>query len=330
MRLVKVNVNQTKSLKDWLETSLAARLWLWLAISLTLSITLFRGFWVSLPTMLSPDWVLGQYHASSWGVLALCLIFLWLKRKEVWKGMNESAKLKNKNSKMNFAFCTLNFTLGMALVVGAVLMPSSRDFLVFQVFLAWLGVFIMIFGKEAAKIPAILLVIYGFVISFPLAIERFAEEAYPHTAIVPLTGLMSIMGYPWQIEGQWAHWVSSGGEPISVVITVACAGPATMGVFIALFVLMTLDIPLPPKKAAWLFLFGIVGTWFQSVIRLVILMLVGYYLGKDALWTAHYWTIYLLFPLWYLFFAYVYFRQAGRPLGARRKQELKYTLVTET
>lgn len=329
---MRVNVNQTKSLKDWLSTSLAVRLWLWLAISLTLSLTLFRDFWVSLPTMLSPDWVFGQNHASSWGVLTLCLIFLWLKRKEVRKGMSGSAGLKNKNSKMKLAFYILNFELllGIALVVGAVLMPSSGDFLVFQVLLAWLGVFIMIFGKKAARIPAILLVIYGFAISFPLAIERFAEEAYARTVIIPLTGLMNVMGYPWHIEGQWAHWVSIGGEPISVVITAACAGPATMGVFIALFVLMMLDMPLPPKKAVGLFLFGVVGTWVQSFIRLIFLVLVGYYLGKDALWTAHYWTIYILFPLWYLFFAYLYFRQAGRLPGAGRKPELEYTLVTET
>jgi len=140
---------------------------------------------------------------------------------------------------------------------------------------------------------------------------------------------MSILGYPWQIDGQWAHLVSSGGEHISVVITAACAGPATMGVFIALFVLMMLDIPLPPKKAAELFWVGILGTWFQSVIRLIILMLVGYYLGEGALWTAHSWTPYVMFPLWYLAFAFFYFQQAGRPPEVRGKPELKYTLATE-
>ena len=328
---MRASLSKTRNFKGWLGTRIATRLWLWLILSLTLSLIFFQDFWVNLPTMLSPDWVLGHYRASSWGVLALCLIFLWLKRKEVWKGISENKKFRVKNLRTAFAFYILNFELllGMALVVGAVLMPLSKDFLVFQVLLAWLGVFIMIFGKEAAKIPSILLVIYGFAVSFPLAIERFAEGAYSRTAIAPLTGLMSILGYPWQFEGQWAHLVSSGGEPISVVITAACAGPATMGVFIALFVLMTLDMPLPPKKAAGLFLFGIVGTWFQSVIRLVILMLVGYYLGKDALWTAHFWTIYILFPLWYLVFAFLYFRQAGRPPEVEVKQELKYMLATE-
>jgi hypothetical protein len=29
------------------------------------------------------------------------------------------------------------------------------------------------------------------------------------------------------------------------------------------------------------------------------------------MWTAHSLTIYILFPLWYLLFAYIYFRVAG-------------------
>jgi exosortase/archaeosortase family protein len=101
-----------------------------------------------------------------------------------------------------------------------------------------------------------------------------------------------------------------------------------MGVFIALFALMTLDMPLSPKKAAWLFLFGAVGTWLQNCIRLVFLILVGYYLGENALWKAHFWTIYMLFPLWYLLFAYIYFRQVERPPEVRRRREPKYIAAT--
>ncbi len=123
--------------------------------------------------------------------------------------------------------------------------------------------------------------------------------------------VLSGLGYPFQSQGQLIRFTSSSGEPILVAITAACAGPATMGVFIALFALMMMDTPLPPGKAGYMFLFGVVGTWFQSFIRLIILMLVGYYLGEDAMWTTHFWTIYILFPLWYLFFVYIYFRQTG-------------------
>ena len=309
MSAVKVN-----AVKGWLETRTAKKLGLWLLLSLILSVIFFRDFWASLPVMLSPSWVLGQYHASLWGVLALCLIFLWLKRKEVGRGMSQ---------KRSLAF----IPVGLALIAGAVLIPSSRDYLVFSVLLASLGVFVIFFGR-GAKIPSILLAIYGFSVSFPLAIQRFAEKAYSGAIIAPMMWVTTSLGYPLQTEGQWVHFTSTGGESISVAITTGCAGPATMGVFIALFALMMLDRPLPPKKAAWLFLFGAVGTWFQNFIRLVFVILLGYYLGENALWTGHFWSIYILFPLWYLLFAYIYFRQVRRLPRVRGRQELKYVTAT--
>jgi len=149
--------------------------------------------------------------------------------------------------------------------------------------------------------------ISGFSILFPVIVERFAELPYSKTVILPAMWILTWFGYPMESQGQWISFLSSTGEPISALVTAACAGPATMGVFIAIFALMMMDIPLPPRKAGYVFIFGIAGTWVQSFIRLIILLLVGYYRGEAALWTAHYWTIYILFPLWYLIFLYVYF-----------------------
>ena len=274
------------------------RLGLWAFSSTILSVIFFWEFWAGLPGMLSPGRILEQNEASPWGVLALCFIFLWLKRKQVRGGMRPGP---------GFVF----IPVGLAITVGALLIPFSADYLVFQVLLLWLGVFTIFFGK-GARIPFILLAIYGFTISFPLFVRYFAADAYSQTVIIPLKWLLNVFGYPFTTEGQWLHLISSKGDLISVVVTVACAGPATMGVFLAIFALMTLDMPLPPKKAAWLFLFGVVGTGTQNLIRVIILMVVGYYLGEKAMWMVHSWTIYLLFPLWYLFFAYIYFRQFGR------------------
>jgi len=305
----------------------AGKLGLWLLISLALSLIFFQEFWASLGTMLSLDWIFGQHHASPWGVLALCLIWLYLKRKEVWREMLENrqvkrlqvGRLEGRGGERCEPYKPSNFMnlqtfklvlVGLALVVGAILVPPSRDFLVFQVLLASLGVFVVVFGK-AAKIPSILLGIYGFAISFPLIIERFGELPYSMSEIKPLMWILTSLGYSLESQGHWVHLISFSGEPISVAITAGCAGPATMGVFIAIFALMMLDTPLPPRKAVWLFLFGAVGTWFQSFIRLIILILVAYYWGEGVMWTTHFWTIYILFPLWYLLFAYIYFRQAG-------------------
>ena len=294
-----------------LNLKLVFKVALWFLASLAISLIFFPEFWANLGTRLSLNWIFGQHHAAPWGVLALCLIWLWLKRKKI----DLNAKFKNKNSGLNFAFYTLNFTLGLGLLAGAMLMPSSQDFLVLKVLLASLGVFVIFFGK-AAKIPSILLGIYGLAISFPLIMGRFAQLPYSMSAIKPLMWILTSLGYFLHNQGQWVYLISSSGEPISAVITADCAGPATMGVFLAIFALMMLDIPLPAKRAVWVFLFGAVGTWFQSFIRLIILILVGYYWGKDAMWTAHSWSIYIIFPLWYLLFAYIYFWQVA---GKREK-----------
>ncbi|MBI2980456.1 MAG: archaeosortase/exosortase family protein [Chloroflexi bacterium] len=284
------------------------RLALWLVSSVLLSLFFFREFWVSLPGMISPSRVLGQNQASPWGVLVLCFIFLWLKRKQVREQMGDT---------LGMVF----IPVGLTLIAVALLMPFSTDYRMFQVLLVVLGGFILFF-VGAARIPSILLAVYGFAISFPLLIERFAEGPYSQTVITPLGELLTTLGYTFKSDGQWLHFVSFSGEPISVVVTVGCAGPATMGVFLSIFTLMMLDMPLLAKRAVGLFLFGVIGTWLQSFIRLVILMLAGYHLGEQALWTAHFWTIYLLFPLWYLFFAYIYFREFGRQ---KRVAELAVT-----
>jgi exosortase/archaeosortase family protein len=264
------------------------------AVCFTISFVFFQQSLECIATMLTPDYILGQNHAAPWAVLLLCGIWLWLKRKDLVQGMKEES------------YSPVSIALGLILIIVSLLIPAIDDLFVFQLLLAWLAVFIILFGK-GMLIPGIMLVIYGFSISFPLLINRFAEFPYSQTIILPAMWILTMIGYPLECQGQWITFVSATGEQIGVLVNAACAGPATMGLFIALFALMMLDRPLPARKACYVFSFGIVGTWVQSLVRLIILLLVGYYYGEAALWTAHFWTIYLLFPLWYLIFLYVYF-----------------------
>ena len=295
-------------MRAWLKRRVAVKLLASAALALAFSAVFLRHFWSILPEMLSPGWIFGQGHSAPWGVLALCLLFLWLKRKAVRAQMS---------CRTNPAY----ILLGLVMLAAAILVPFSKDFLVFQVLLASLGFFTIIFGS-ASQIPAICLVIYGFAVSVPLFVERFYEYEYARAAITPVMGLLGALGYSFQNQGQLVSLVSRGGEPITIAVTAACAGPATMGVFGALFALMMLDMPLPPRRAAWTLLFGLAGTWFQSFIRIVFLLLVGYYSGGNALQTAHFWTIYVLFPLWFLFFAWFYLRQVKRPSAPWGSQPL--------
>ena len=76
---------------------------------------------------------------------------------------------------------------------------------------------------------------------------------------------------------------------------------------------MMLDVRLPLKKAWYVFLIGLAGTWLQNIIRIVASVTAAYYWGPSALQTMHYNLAYFIFPLWYALFAYIYFRLAERP-----------------
>lgn len=273
------------------------RLGIWSVLSVTLCLLFFRDFWTKLLT-LPPNYPYEQFHALSWGVLVLCLVGLYLKREEL---RAEMISLPH----------PLFIPLGVTLVVCAVLMPASQSFLVFRVLLLSLGVFVVLFGR-AAKIPAILLAVYAMAVFPPSLVYRFFPEIYSAAAVVPLVGVMSTLGYPVENYGQLVQVPSPNGGTIAVLVTAACAGPATMGVFVALFALMRMDTHLPSKTMVGLFLFGVLGTWFQSLLRLIILIALAYYWGESALWTAHQYSVYILFPLWYFLFAYIYLRQVVR------------------
>jgi exosortase/archaeosortase family protein len=291
------------NIKQWLDSGTKIRVLVFALLCVSLSLLFFRDFWQSLPYMLSPGRVFGENHAAPWGVLVLCLLFLWAKRGAILDAKNWERKESALSSVL----------VGVVLATGAVFVPPSGDGVVFRVLLAWLGVFVAVFGRTAARIPALLLTIYCFVITFPLAIYHFAEAPYTTASVIPLKALLNLLGFPLQSDGQIIAITGSSSESVSAFVSGGCAGPATMAVFLALFTLMMLDTPLKGRKAIRLFLVGIVGTWLQSYLRLVILMLTAYYLGRDAMWAAHSWTIYVLFPLWYLLFACIYFRQVKKP-----------------
>ncbi len=236
------SISLNKQNCTWLRSGVSRKLALWLVLSILLSLLLLNELRANLAGILSPDWILLQYHVSPWGVLALCLVFLWVKRKQVWQKMENAPAHQVTHSR------GIQFLLGACLVAAAILIPYAVDYLIFRILLISIGVFIALFG-EAARLPSILLAIYGFAISFPLFIRQFAEDPYAMTSRGPVMWLMNLFGYPMQNQGQWLNFFSNAGEAIRVQVTVDCAGPATMGTFIAIFALMLMDMPLPPGKA---------------------------------------------------------------------------------
>jgi len=200
--------------------------------------------------------------------------------------------------------------LGVFLLALSLFLPRSDSFLVFLMLLGYLGIFTTIFGR-ASVIPLILLSIYGFSIAFPILMLRVIGEPSAKLVTSTVTPLLNLFGLPVTSEGQVLNLVSVTGDSLSTAIRPECAAFTTLGVFIALFALMVLDIRLSWKKVWWLFFLGLVGTWLQNIVRIVVSVAAGYLWGKDALLAMHYNAAYVIFPLWFALFSFIYLKQAG-------------------
>lgn len=267
------------------------------ALCLVFSVFAFKQLWAELPQWLSPAG-LQSYGVFHWGVLGLCILWLWLKRADILPCTQE-------------ARLSLRFIVtGSALVALSLFLTRFDNLFVFPVLMGWLGFFAIFFGR-VAMVPSALLAIYGFSLAFPI----YMTEWFGEPSVIPVTKTVSaitaVLGVPVEFDGAVIHYTSLNGDVITRIITPECAGYQTIGVFIALFSLMMLDIRLPLRKAWWVFLLGLAGTWLQNIIRVVVSVAAGYYWGSSAIETMHSNIPYVIFPLWYALFAFIYLWQAG-------------------
>lgn len=269
---------------------------IWLSISVLILYSYFRNN--DFAEIFTAGYIVESHHVSPWGVLFLCFLWLILKRGEI-KG--------NLHEKVSPVF----LVFGLGIVCLSNFIPTEPDFIILKSLAACLGIFTALFGR-ASLLPVKLLAVYAFTILMPVGVEAYLERPYALAAVAPAVLVSRVFGLPVTANEQILTLQTISGESISVVVTAACAGPATMAVFISIFTLMMMDVRLPGRAAAGVFAFGAVGTWVQSVLRIVIIMSFGHYGGAPALWKAHFWTIYILFPLWYLIFTAVYFSVSGK------------------
>ena len=269
------------------------RLIIWLVVCLAISILLFGELWTKLPQWLSPGG-LRSHGVFHWGALCLCILWLWLKRSDIL-------------SRMRAGRISLPSALtGIALLALAIFLPRSDYFLVFLMLLSFLGVFTIIFGR-ACLIPSALLAVYGFSLAFPVLMTEHLAEPSATSTSATVTAVARTLGLPVTDTGLTIQFNSLNGDNISTTIIPACAGYTTLGVFIALFALMMLDIRLPLKRAWYVLLIGLAGTWLLNIIRIEASLAAGYFWGQESLETTHQNISYFIFPLWYALFACIYF-----------------------
>ena len=109
------------------------------------------------------------------------------------------------------------------------------------------------------------------------------------------------------------------GVPVTVVITTACSGIYSFGIFASAFVAFVLTEFQRPARRVWLLLgLGMLTAYVANVLRMVIIVLVGYYTDSTQtdlqnMLVAHSYAGWLIFLGWIALFWAILFKVA--PIG---------------
>ncbi|MEA3189548.1 MAG: hypothetical protein QOD77_130 [Thermoplasmata archaeon] len=173
----------------------------------------------------------------------------------------------------------------------------------------------------AVSLAAVLgapLAVHAVQAGFEAAVGSTPVEAFLQVGLLwPLTGILTVLGWQPHLDGQILGYTTAAG-PITVEVGAACSGIQAMALFAVLLALYLLVERPSGPRAALLTLIGLGGVYVANLLRLVMLMVVGYHWGVDALMEAHAQAGWVFFVAWAFLFAWIVNRKqkAAAPASA--------------
>jgi exosortase/archaeosortase family protein len=158
-----------------------------------------------------------------------------------------------------------------------------------------------------------LLGLFGIAVGFPVLLENAPVLWFPRATAVLCVSTLQFSGLPVMLSGVTVTLSSLLGYDIVTKVDMRCAGSDSLAIFLAIFGLMVIDRKPHYKLFVGLLVLGLVGTYLQNFVRLLLLFIAGYYQGADALWAVHDYASYILFPLWFLGFSVIFLRYTRKP-----------------
>jgi exosortase/archaeosortase family protein len=168
------------------------------------------------------------------------------------------------------------------------------------------------------------LLFIGLVVLFlvvPQAVTSVHEGAgssvgnwYVHYMLAaPFAGVLNVIGIHASSSGNVVQMYFQDGSPQALGISAYCAGLYSFSIFLAAFFSFVLVFErLPTKTLAIVLALGIIIAYLGNLLRMVIIGIVGYYKGLDALLWAHENVGWMIFLAWSALFWYFLLGYASR------------------
>lgn len=175
-------------------------------------------------------------------------------------------------------------------------------------------------STAACSLPVVAmpLIVWTFQAAFTSALGTTPIEQFVHFGLLlPMAAALSIVGWDPVIDGQMITYSTLNG-PLTLNVGAACSGVQAMAMFggvLAMFVL--LERPAGRSLAVWSAI-GIFGVYLANLLRIAVLLAVGYRWGSDALLQVHAQAGWIFFVAWALPFAALVKSRATTPISLPR------------
>jgi exosortase/archaeosortase family protein len=189
----------------------------------------------------------------------------------------------------------------------------------------------------------IFFLVLDMVLVAPLLVVRFvlknvdvSVDVYSWTALAPqLSSILSLLGVANSVHAV-AGFTAPGltftpvkmSIPVTLVISTSCSGIYSFGIFASAFVAFLLTEYESPSRRLWILLaFGFLASYVANLLRMVIIVLVGYYTDSaqsdlQNLLLAHSYAGWIIFLGWLTLFWGLLLRLA--PIPKKVSQDIQF------
>lgn len=276
--------------------------------SIVVLVVLFEGLRILLLT---------SYHARALGAFMLFVGYLLVKKSV------DPIKVKGRFSLLPLA--------GVLVILGDlfynIVVKDSTQFLGLDwmtlLFGGMLIAYNFIPGKyeTEARFLIIFLGLFFISLSLPLAIlsldaSKNASSYYTSAFIAkPLAFMLNLAGIKAVSASNWVLYNGVKGS-IRLGMGISCSGAYSFAIFFSAFVAyVNIQYKKFSRKTCALLIAGLFGTYFANLFRVFMIAVVGFYLGENALISAHKNFGWIIFMVWVTIFWYVGFKVFLRDHG---------------
>jgi exosortase/archaeosortase family protein len=249
--------------------------------------------------------------------LFFVLVFLLLRRREIARGLQDKRRV-----------AVLQWAAFATALIPAAILLGPANFLTGSFVAEGVAVAVSWFGFVVALRPSLFrilvpyLVVYVVAVVSVNAIQTVVGDPLASIVAVISSGGTALAGLPVTWHASYFTFTTLGGVPMSLYISDACSGIASVSIFLLLLALMHVDLRAKPSTTLAAAALGTVALVFLNALRVVVVVWGGYVYGPDTLWSLHGWLGYAIYLAFFTVAVVLYTRSAALGVPAPSTESL--------